>query len=86
MRVEPLFKWYDFWIGFFWDRSYKRLYFFPIPMIGLCFHFKPRYFEWGVQAYNGGSPQKLSDRLNHKEKEDWVAGWKSERDRTEILN
>jgi hypothetical protein len=39
MRVRPLFAWYDFWIGVFWDRERGRLYVLPLPMIGLVFDF-----------------------------------------------
>lgn len=39
MSVRLIFAWYDFWIGLYWDRSKRRLYFFPIPMIGV-------YLEW----------------------------------------
>lgn len=39
MRVRPIFAWYDFWVGFFWDQKKKRLYFFPIPMLGVYFQF-----------------------------------------------
>lgn len=35
MKITIFFAWYDFWIGFYWDRKNKIFYFCPIPMI--CF-------------------------------------------------
>jgi hypothetical protein len=29
-----VFAWYDFWVGFYYDRNNKRLYILPIPCIG----------------------------------------------------
>ena len=39
MRVKPILAWYDFWVGLFWDRSKRRLYVFPVPMVGLVVEF-----------------------------------------------
>lgn len=40
MKMQLTFKWYDIWIGFFWDAKKKWLYFFPIPMCGIIFKFR----------------------------------------------
>ena len=32
MRIKLFFAWYDFWIGFYYDRKMHILYFCPLPM------------------------------------------------------
>lgn len=39
VSIRPLFAWFDFWVGLFWDRAHRRLYVFPIPMFGLVVQF-----------------------------------------------
>ena len=40
MRIRPIFVWFDFWVGWFYDRPKQRLYILPLPTIGIC-------IEWG---------------------------------------
>lgn len=39
MGVKPVFAWYDFWVGMFYDRFKRRLYIFPLPMLGIVIQF-----------------------------------------------
>ena len=34
-RVKFMFAWYDLWVGVYWNRSFRYLYIFPIPMFGV---------------------------------------------------
>ena len=42
MTVKPMFAWYDFWVGAFYDKPRRRLYIFPIPCFGLRIEFGGR--------------------------------------------
>ena len=35
MTIRPFFRWYDLWIGAYWDREAKALYICPLPMLGV---------------------------------------------------
>ena len=39
--MKFIFAWYDFWVGWYWDRENRRLYILPFPMIGMMIQFKP---------------------------------------------
>lgn len=34
MTIKPIFAWYDIWIGVFIDTKKRRIYVFPVPMLG----------------------------------------------------
>lgn len=35
MKLSVFFRWYDLWIGAYWDRKERVLYILPIPMFGV---------------------------------------------------
>jgi hypothetical protein len=41
VTIRPLFAWYDFWIGAYFDRKSRRLYILPVPMLGVVVDFFP---------------------------------------------
>jgi hypothetical protein len=39
-RLSFFFKWFDFWVGLYWDRKARVLYICPLPMIGIRIAFE----------------------------------------------
>lgn len=39
--VRPIFRWYDLWVGLYWNREARRLYVLPLPMCGVVVQFRP---------------------------------------------
>ena len=40
LRVRFIFAWYDFWVGLYYDRYQRVLYFCPVPMLCLRFQWQ----------------------------------------------
>lgn len=47
MTLSVHFKWFDFWVGVFWDRAGRVLYVCPLPMFVLRFEFARRALGGG---------------------------------------
>ena len=47
-KIKPYFKWFDFWIGFYYDRTLQNLYIGYFPMFGIKIH---RHY-WVVPDHN----------------------------------
>ncbi len=68
-----IFAWYDFWVGLFWDAKKRRLYVFPVPMLGFYvqlarrhrFDFTERECEdsdWRIVASNLKAAQRYMEQ------------------------
>lgn len=53
MTFGLVLAWYDFWIGFYWDRKARALYFLPIPFIGIVIRFRPRVLVGEFGEFRG---------------------------------
>lgn len=74
MKVQLIFKWFDFWIGIFYDQKKNWVYFLPIPMVGIIFKLPenwrissitnrlfPHKHKWQIRGQNryGGDTYRI---------------------------
>ena len=45
-KVRFVFAWYDLWIGVYVDKKKRRVYVFPLPMIGFVVEWEERWRYW----------------------------------------
>jgi hypothetical protein len=65
MKIKIFFAWYDFWIGFYFDRHGKALYFCPLPCVVIKIY---RHYEFTNSPIPEPSVvQSASGRMYHTE-------------------
>lgn len=73
MKISPLFRWYDFWVGGYIDLKRKRLYLFPVPMLGVCVSWgKPEVREPGRVTLRVEPGQSVRNEVPEGEKVTWA--------------
>jgi hypothetical protein len=45
MKFKLLWKWFDLWIGAYWDVGHRTLYICPVPTVVLRFEFSGKKDE-----------------------------------------
>jgi len=85
IQLKLIFRWYDFWIGFFWERKRKRLYFFPVPTLGLQIDKLPPNYcmeKWNQDGkplficFSGTDEHKFQVSSSKDKKEVVKSAWK----------
>ena len=51
-KISVSFKWYDLWIGGYWDQNNRILYICPLPTCVIEIHFKRSYVKPGFQDWS----------------------------------
>ena len=60
MKIKPIFAWYDLWVGVYWDSSKRRLYIFPVPMLGIVIYY-PRKRPSAATAMSATDTDSTTD-------------------------
>lgn len=40
LKIRPLFAWFDFWVGAYWDKKARKLYVLPLPIFGFTIEWR----------------------------------------------
>jgi len=51
VKIQFIFKWYDLWIGFFYDKKKNWIYFLPLPTIGIIIKLPNRISKERLKIY-----------------------------------
>lgn len=62
MKIKVFFAWYDFWIGWFWDRNAKVLYICLVPMVVIRLG-EPKRSDAMAHLFLGNAESRLA-RMN----------------------
>jgi hypothetical protein len=50
VKIRPFFRWYDFWVGFYYDQRAHILYVCPLPTVGLAIFLAVRCDICGIKG------------------------------------
>lgn len=62
-RFSLYFRWYDLWVGLYFDRKNQALYIGYLPMLGIKVEFRLRRLPPGLRVFPKPRPPEWSTRF-----------------------
>jgi hypothetical protein len=75
VTIQPIFAWYDLWVGAYWSAKDRTLYLFPVPMLGVRVGFGPRPFRVGDTVEIEGGDRGVLVEINPERGDDRYRVW-----------
>ena len=72
-KVRIFLAWFNFWVGFYYDREHKHLYICPLPMVVI--HVWSEQFRQCVDCLLQDIINRTMKKVAHNTGDGWALAW-----------